>query len=266
MSAANWRIVRASVVGTSHIGTGAPCQDFSIHQLAESDAGPVLIAAVSDGAGSAAHAHVGSRIACERLIELVQEFLTSGHHVACIDRETVNSWIDATTRAIQATADASEASLRDYACTLLAAIVDRDAAVFFQVGDGAIVTSQGEEDGWLWVFWPQHGEFANTTNLITSENVRDALEFELAPRRVDELALFTDGIENLVLHHASRTVHEPFFNGMFKQVRQSSVDGFDEQLSSSLDKYLSSARVCERTDDDKTLLMATRRIVPEGEN
>jgi hypothetical protein len=53
---------------------------------------------------------------------------------------------------------------------------------------------------------------------------------------------------------------------MFKQVRQSSVDGFDEQLSTNLDKYLSSPRVCERTDDDKTLLMATRRIVPEGEN
>src|SRR5262249_12376686 len=142
-------------------------------------------------------------------------------------------------------------------------------AAFLQIGDGAIVISHGEEDGWSWVFWPQHGEFANTTNFIVSDNARECLAFDLAPRRIDELAIFTDGLEDLVLHQASRTVHQPFFNSVFKPVRESVAQGYDESLSTSLERYLESPIVCERTDDDKTLVIATRRTavpiaVPES--
>ena len=110
------------------------------------------------------------------------------------------------------------------------------------------MTSHGEEDGWSWVFWPQHGEFANTTNFVVSENALDVLEFELAPRRIDEIALFTDGLENLVLHHGSKTVHDPFFNALLKPIRQSINDGYDESLSEKLTAYLGSPAFCERTD------------------
>jgi hypothetical protein len=142
---------------------------------------------------------------------------------------------------------------------LLAAIIADDSAAFLQIGDGAIVTSRGEEDGWCWVFWPQHGEFANTTNFVVSTNALDVFEFDLAPRRVDEIALFTDGLENLVLHRASKTVHDPFFNALLNPVRQSTSDGYDEQLSEKLRAYLSLPAFCERTNDDKTLVIASRR-------
>jgi hypothetical protein len=168
-------------------------------------------------------------------------------------------WVKEIAEQLERKAHDADHHVQEYACTLLAAIIAHDAAVFLQIGDGAIVTSHGEEDGWSWVFWPRHGEFANTTNFVVSENALDVLEFELAPRRIDEIALFTDGLENLVLHHGSKTVHDPFFNALLKPIRQSINDGYDESLSEKLKAYLSSPAFCERTDDDNTLIIASRK-------
>jgi len=213
MASAQWRIVGASVIGSSHIKTGAPCQDFSLHQLIESaSSGPVLVAVISHGAGSAEHAAIGSSTACHTFISLVRLFVANGGKVSSLDRTHAESWVKEIAAQLECKARESGQVLKDYACTLLAAVVGNDAAAFIQIGDGAIVTSHGEEDGWSWVFWPQHGEFANTTNFVVSENALQVLDFELAPRRIDEIALFTDGLENLVLHHSSKTVHDPFFN------------------------------------------------------
>ncbi len=262
MDAGPWRLALASAVGTSHLGTGAPCQDSAAHQIIDTPDGPVLVAVVCDGAGSAAHSDVGSWQAAATFIELVSLYLENGGQLSELDRDTAVGWLDEIAEQLVATAEASGHAVRDYACTLLAAIIGPDAAAFIQIGDGAIVVSHGEEDGWSYVFWPQHGEFANTTNFVVSANAAERLEFELAPRRVDEVALFSDGIENLVLHNATKTVHEAFFNAMMPPVRRAKTDGLDEELSKGLERYLSSAAICERTDDDKTLVLATRAPRP----
>ncbi|MGE5150850.1 MAG: protein phosphatase 2C domain-containing protein, partial [Rhodospirillaceae bacterium] len=144
-----------------------------------------------------------------------------------------------------------------YACTLLAAVVGDQSAVFVQIGDGAMVISSGT--GWRHVFWPQHGEFANTTNFVTSERAVPELEFVRVDEAVQEIAIFTDGIENLVLQKAGKTAHAPFFDSMFPPVRKSLASGVDAELSRALDKYLSSPTINNRTDDDKTLILASRR-------
>jgi Protein phosphatase 2C len=260
MSAAPWRIVGASVVGSSHISGGIPCQDFSLHTLIEAEVGQVLVAVVSDGAGTAKEASAGSYTACNTFIALVQAFIAEGGRVSSIDRTRVEHWIKTIADTLERTAQQSGHHVREYACTLLAAVVADDASVFLQIGDGAIVTSHGEEDGWSWVFWPQHGEFANTTNFVVSEDALEVLEVDHAPRRIDEIALFTDGIENLVLHRGTKTVHVPFFNALLKPIRGSANIGYDESLSEKLGAYLGSPAFSERTDDDRTLLIASRKL------
>jgi hypothetical protein len=263
MASAPWRIVRASVIGSSHIKAGEPCQDFSLHELVDSaQSGPVLIAVISDGAGSAEQAAIGSSTTCHAFIALVHLFIADGGEVPSLDRTHVEHWVKQIAEELKRKATDNGHDIRDYACTLLAAIIANDAAAFIQIGDGAIVTSHGEEDGWSWVFWPQHGEFANTTNFVVSNNALQVLEFDLAPRRIDEIALFTDGLENLVLHHSSKTVHDPFFNSLLKPIRQSTSAGHDENLSEKLKVYLASPAFCERTDDDRTLLIASRKSEP----
>jgi hypothetical protein len=187
-------------------------------------------------------------------------FLGEGGLVSTIDAGQALRWVRHAAETTNAAAEANNHEPRDYSCTLLAAIVGGEHAAFLQVGDGAIVVSHGDEDGWSYVFWPQHGEFANTTNFIQSAELDSVIAFDLAPRRIDEVAIFSDGIENLVLHKASRSVQQSFFQSMIQPVRKTQTTGLDEQLSQGLRRYLASPAICERTDDDKTLVLATRAL------
>jgi hypothetical protein len=255
----SWRFASACEIGTSHIGSGTPCQDKAAHGIIRTKEGPVLIAVVCDGAGSALHSDIGSWLASTTFVELVEVHFENGGRLIDIDRDKVIGWLLVTAERLITRAQEDGNAAKDYSCTLLAAIVGNEAAAFAQIGDGAIVVSDCAADDWSWVFWPQHGEYANQTVFVLSANATDALEFSLAPRRIDEFAIFSDGIERMVLHGASKTVNDSFFDQMFVPVRASKARGLDQELSDKLKGYLGSAVVNARTNDDKTLLMATRR-------
>ncbi|MFB6414375.1 PP2C family serine/threonine-protein phosphatase [Bradyrhizobium tunisiense] len=255
----SWRIASACEIGTSHLKSGLPCQDSIAHSIVRTKRGNVVVTVVCDGAGSAAHSEIGSWLAANTFVELVEVYLKTGGLVADIDRARVVSWVEATRASLTQRAHSDGNSPKDYACTLIAAIVGPSAAAFAQIGDGAIVVSHGEADGWSWVFWPQHGEYANQTTFVLSANATSVLEFGLAPRRIDEFAMFSDGIERMVLHTATKSVNNDFFEQMLRPVRVSNSWGVDQKLSSGLKAYLGSAPVNARTDDDKSLVMATRR-------
>ena len=262
MGSTPWRIAMATSIGTSHNASGAPCQDSHHHRLLFDACGKeVLVLVAADGAGTADRSDIGSDLSCQKFGELVATYLENGGQVEGITRPVIEDWLMYIVDELSSRAAADGARLRDYACTLLAVISGETATAFVQVGDGAIVVSHGEEDGWTWVFWPQHGEFANTTNFLISVDVMESFDFVIASRPVNEVALFTDGIENLVLHRATKTVHEPFFNNIFRAVRGSIASGEDLALSEALGKYLAAPVISDRTDDDKTLILASRRLV-----
>ncbi|CAN5229311.1 PP2C family serine/threonine-protein phosphatase [soil metagenome] len=253
-----WRVAMASSTGTSHVAAAQPCQDAHYHvETAGPDGKPVMVLAVSDGAGTAAMAETGAALVCSTFARLIAAYVEQGGRVESIGRPLVERWIAGVNYRLELHAKDTGAALEDYACTLIAAAVAEQEAVFVQIGDGAIVLSAS--DGWKHVFWPQHGEFANSTNFITSAHRLSALEFERLGEPVEELALFTDGIENLVLRKAAKAVHAPFFESMFPAVRRSTASGVDAELSRALGGYLSSAPVNDRTDDNKTLVLASRR-------
>jgi hypothetical protein len=258
MRSACWRIAAASATGTSHERNGAPCQDNWVLKELASGSGPVLLVAVSDGAGSACYSEIGSRLAVDGLVQSAEAFFADGGALSGLERADMCRWMHDIAGSIAATAREGGHEARDYSCTLLAALVGSTHAAFAQIGDGAIVVSNGEDDGWSYVFWPQHGEYANTTNFIQSHDLDTLMEFEVAPCRFRELAIFSDGIENLVLHKAERAVHQRFFRDMMRPLRASAAIGIDEELSDGLRRYLASPVICERTDDDKTLVLATR--------
>ncbi len=250
----------ASSIGTSHIATAVPCQDSHACALLRDAKGhDVLVLVAADGAGSAAVADVGAKLVCQRFITLVKDLVASGGSVEDIERDRVAHWLARLVERLSMRAEANGLGIEDYACTLVAAIVGEGAAAFVQVGDGAIVLSDGAERGWKYVFWPQHGEFANTTNFITSMNAASVFEFATTREAFAEIALLTDGLENLVLRKADKSVHGPFFDSMFRSVRRSSAVGEDNALSRDLERYLSTPSVVQRTDDDKTLILASRR-------
>jgi hypothetical protein len=254
----------ASSIGTSHIAATQPCQDSHGYSMLEDANGrPVMVLVASDGAGSASVADVGAMLACQSFVKLVDDYMANGGAVTNITRPLVERWINGIVYGLRMHAEARGFALADYACTLLAAVVAEDASAFLQIGDGAIVIADGR-GGWGYVFWPQHGEFANTTNFIIADNVTEVMAFSTAVTGFDEIAVFTDGIENLVLQKSSKTVHAPFFDSMFRSVRRSTASGMDDGLSRDLERYLSAPLITRRTDDDKTLILASRRKETAG--
>jgi hypothetical protein len=262
VSLGEWRYVAASVVGSAHLARAGCCQDASdCRVIARADAPPVLVAVVADGAGSAERGEVGARLACAIVQREVVAFLEAGRLVGELTRDHVGEWLRRFADEIRDVAEVEERAPRDYACTLLGAIVDRDQAAFFQIGDGAMVVSDSPDpDALTVVFWPQRGEYANQTFFASDDDASEQAEFAVFDRPIDEVALLTDGLQGLALRYAERAAHARFFGPVFAAVRQE-PPGESAQLTQALITFLGSDRLNERTDDDKTLVLATRRAV-----
>lgn len=254
-----WRIVAASAIGTSHVASGTKCQDAHGFSVFDASGENILTLVVSDGAGSAKHSEMGAQCAVSTVRRQIERYFDQSGTFEALTRQVAASWLGKVQQALGEEAERLGEPLKEFACTLLFAIVGNEHAAFFQIGDGAIVASGGLDDGFSYVFWPQHGEFANTTNFVVSNDAFDVFEFEVSHRPgLKEVSLFSDGLENLVLHHATKTVHEAFFSTIFQPVRACKSLDESRQLSPDLERYLMSPKVCDRTDDDKSLILATR--------
>jgi serine/threonine protein phosphatase PrpC len=247
-----WRFAAAQTTGTSHLRAGLPCQD---RLACAALPGGALVAALADGAGSAAEGGLGAEIAVEAVVRQVRFSLEEG----LVDFDAVLKKAAAQARAaVLAEALRQDLEPRSLASTLLALVLTPDGGGALQIGDGVIVVGD-TGDEWSWVFWPQRGEYANTTFFLTDDEALGRVQIETLPATITGAALMSDGLEPLALHYASTTVHQPFFQGMFRPLIQAAGEGEIDPLSSSLEQFLLSDRVSSRTDDDLSLILATRR-------
>lgn len=254
-----WRYSFASVVGASHLKRGERCQDASACEVVDHGAGSMLVAATADGAGTAHHSRTGSRLACYVLGESVRNLLKRGGGIEDIDRAFAEGVVERFRLVADCVAKLAGHGKRDFACTLLACFVGPERSAFLQLGDGAIVISRREApDDYDYVFWPQQGEFANETVFATGSEAEDDVQFHVHEGPVDEVALFSDGLQGMVLDYENRRAHSKFFLPMFNSVRKA-PSGYSRRLSTALSEYLASPEVISRSDDDKTLILATRR-------
>jgi hypothetical protein len=264
VSDVGWRVAHNSVIGTSHEKTGLPCQDAGGCRVVSDPAGQqVLLAVACDGAGSASRSLDGANLTAARFLrDFGESTQRSGFDE--ITKEFVVDWLSRVRADIRNRADADDVPSREFACTVLGAVIGESRAAFFQIGDGAMVVSnRSEPDDYGWIFWPQHGEFANQTNFVTQDNALEVLEFEIEERCIDEVAIFTDGIERLVLDLTEKTAHAPFFRTLFGWLVKTEPSEVEIEISVSpvLSTYLGSKQINDRTDDDKTLILATRRAL-----
>lgn len=251
-----WRTLAASVAGTSHRDAGHPCADAcAVRVLPTSGGGRLLVAVAADGAGTSERAPEGARLACEAILEqaALRALEKKPRDLQELGRGDVLPWLDAVRRRIDGAASSQGLVSRDFSCTLLVALVDERSALFFQIGDGAIVY-RGEDGAYAPALWPQNGEYANCTWFVTDGNAAARVQLAAAPK-VHEVALLTDGLQGLALRFVSREAHGPFFEPMFARLR---AEAGSDGLTGELRAFLESPAVNQRTDDDKTLVLATR--------
>ena len=250
----DWRYAAASTIGTSHQTSETVCQDA--HSLQFLERLEAFVGVVSDGAGSASQSHVGSRRTCDVVLNRISAADSGALFTASLAADVLESLRSE----LQQLADDAGLAVREFACTMLVAIVGKEKAAFWQIGDGAICFRERDAERFGYAFWPEKGDYANVTFFVTDQNAQNRLEFDATSIEIAELAIFSDGLERLALDFVSGEAHSAFFTGLFPAVRGLRAPGYSAELSSQIEGFLSSDRVNKRTDDDKTLLLASCAI------
>ncbi|MBX9257410.1 protein phosphatase 2C domain-containing protein, partial [Desmonostoc muscorum CCALA 125] len=174
---AQWRIVAASVCGTSHLRNKQLCQDAHHWQILSDN---VLVAAAADGAGSASLGKVGAMIAVETAIEnissqgLTRSTLTNDAYV----RSLLNDAMLAAKKAVEDEAVACEKQLQDLATTLIVMVATPNVVAVAQIGDGLAV-AKDQMGNLLALTMPDSGEYINETTFLTSPTALDTAQMRL---------------------------------------------------------------------------------------
>jgi hypothetical protein len=251
---ARWRWAAASQIGTSHSRLGTRKQDAAKCFLTGRHSS-ALCAMVCDGAGSAAFGGQGASLICRVLsIELRAHFRTCDELPA---DEDIWNWIDLARDRLALAAEHRAARRQAFASTLVLLAATDGSVLIVHVGDGAVV-ARDKGGTWHALSWPENGEYASTTYFLTDDPTPKVRICRLAAD-YDAYAVFSDGIENLALDQKAMVPHEPFFRSMIAPLDAVADTGKSADLSKALANFLSSERVCERTDDDKSLILASTR-------
>jgi hypothetical protein len=254
-----WAWIGACATGSSHVRTGTACQDRAGCLEIASPERP-LLAIVSDGAGSAEFSDIGSRIVVNGFARCTISHFRSGANTESITEELVREWLDDIRNRIFWAADQRSVKPRELAATLVAAIVSPERAVIAHVGDGACALRKEAGAHWEVPSWPTHGEYASTTFFVT-DDPEPTLHFVASQGLFSEVAIFSDGLERLALDFSRNVAFAPFFDSKFVHLSNLTA-GRSRDLSTGLRRYLDSAPIVERTDDDKSLILA-RRVVEQ---
>ncbi|MCK9632243.1 MAG: protein phosphatase 2C domain-containing protein [Methanoregula sp.] len=250
-----WKSTASSVTGRSHLDRSESGQDYSRAGSIRIADGEYFIGLAADGAGSTTEGGRGAEVACETVWGCIINCLRHDGDLLNISDDEIRGWVTTSRDAIAAEATGNGKRMKDYACTLLGAVTGNDHTVFFQIGDGAIVVSAGED--YQTIFWPEQGEYANTTFFVSDEAYLERLRILHAPTSPTEIALFTDGLQNLVLSFSQKKAHAGFFRPLFEALRRDPGNEFSD-FSGQLGRFLLRDDISTRSDDDKTLVLAVQ--------
>lgn len=250
-----WNCIGQSVVGTSHMSSGLGCDDALHYNITETiQPNDTLIVCVCDGAGSAEYGALAAETVATRMATLLTEQITGGSQLT---ENLIHSTAVTIRQELAAMAHENETDITEYACTLLGAILHPEISAFFQIGDGAIIRHD-INDNYVPVWWPDNGEYLNTTNFLIDDPELTNLKISVTETQQTQIAIFTDGLQMLALNNEQRTGHTPFFAGLFPSVLAADTPEKEAILNQKLADYLQSDMINARTDDDKTLFLAAK--------
>lgn len=255
-----WRYAHASVIGLSHINNDTACQDrFACESFRLND-DEILIAAVADGAGSTSEGEVGAEIACETFVAQIKAFLeTSESSIHLLNEDFAHHWIKYFQTKVTEKAKEKDKEIREFASTLVGAVIGKNCGIFYQVGDGgAVFSTTGEAESYRFGVESADAEYVNMTDFLTDETAAESLRFARIEEPIEDLILFSDGIYSVAVDYQNNSPHEPFLVPMIAPLRNNpEANG----LNAKLENFLASPKLNEKTDDDKTIVLASRAIV-----
>ncbi len=246
----SWNVVGASVQGTSHQqNDDIPCQDAHGYRVLLNGA---IVIAVADGAGSAGRSDEGAQRAVKQALNSLERDLA--YDVPRFEsgwQRLMSAAFRQAHESIVKFARWENASARDFAATLTCAVISKEGLAVGQIGD-CLAVAQGEDEQLFVATQLQRGEYANETFFLTLDDALDHLQVQVYPP-VRALAVMSDGLVRLAVNVGENKPHLPFFRPLldFATTMEN-----EKKARKELAAFLASERVCARTDDDKTLVLA----------
>jgi hypothetical protein len=266
-----WRIARSSVIGTGHIQADMPCQDSNyVMQIGDS-----VIIAVSDGLGSASHSDVGAKFACQDIVERLASAMTPKERSffeyittfikrpapATIDMHALMSTAVTETRnALADLAARDQREMREYACTLLVAILSPTAWHVIHIGDGAVVGIESATQVRT-LSAPDNGEFINVTVPLTSSDYVQHLRYSNGNDALYGIALLSDGVQPMCINYRTGAAYPGFFTPLISWLASMPEDNL-ATASTVLHSLLDSDKLRQKSDDDMTFVMVLKLHAP----
>lgn len=263
-----WRIARASVIGTGHIQAGMPCQDSNyVMQV-----GDAVIIAVSDGLGSATYSDRGSKFICEDVVnriakaitppqptfiesvtQTVSQFITGVTPTPTDMRDVMIRAVSMSRTALIEFAQTAHHEPREYACTLLVGVITPDAWHVVHIGDGAVVGIESATSVRT-LSAPDNGEFINVTVPVTSSDYLQHLRYSHGTESLYGMALLSDGVQPMCINYKSGVAYLGFFQPLITWLAGFAQHSLAD-ASAGLSTLLDSERLRQKSDDDMTLVL-----------
>ena len=255
------RAAGATRVGSRHRMAGENNQDAYLYRVSRDQR--TLVAAVSDGAGSAGRSRLGSFTAVRHAVHGAYVETERGASV----NDALRAGLKQAIKAIGAQGSRDQSGgVSAYHCTLILAVWQPGRLGAIQVGDGAAVVATPEGTKMLTV--PQRGEYANETYFITLPRA-DEIAFVNQTAAATALALFTDGLHDQAIDFPNRRPVAGFVEAALagssmvntkmetgKVISGSWMKEKPEQ-DLRLEEWLASESAAATNIDDSTLITAT---------
>lgn len=230
----------ASIAGPYHIKNNIPNQDAV---LFHEDSG-LMIAAVADGAGSLQKSDKGAQDAVEKAVHGIQKMAVNTTDLVALTAEALD---------VARSSQLSFPDYKDYGSTLVVvALRENGDWAASAVGDSFAVIHKEDGSHTLVTGTPK-GEYANITELLTSEPINPV---HSAGSGAIGFSLSSDGLESVGISREdptdadSRQAHSGFWNGIVSRAKSGKFDvaGLFDWLDDQ-DKII----------DDTTLLTVVKR-------
>lgn len=273
-------MVGASVKGNGHIESNMPCQDNSKFEILGKGWG---VAVVSDGAGSAAHSDMGSKVVVERG---TLHFKNLVEKEGWMDKNTLPSdaeWLQKSyfvlktiRNEVEMVAKKNSVDLKSLSATCLAVIFSPLGLLAVHVGDGRMGCKTAA-DGWKTIMTPHKGDEANQTLFLISEfwNIPNYVQSGvLVPESivvrepVDAFAVMSDGCESTAWlctaqnaetgkYYDQNKPFEGFFNPLEETLASFHKDNVpEEERKEKWYKFIESGtKGFVKEQDDKTMIL-----------
>lgn len=248
-----WTAVAASVTGVTHEAEGLPCQDRVWVKAARDD---VIIAIISDGAGSASRGEHGAELVVKKFGDVLLQVDWSDQMTKDDYLEIIGGALTELEALVWDAASTEGAAVDDYLATVTGFVVSPNHTAAFQVGDGFVVCRETHSEVFVTVIPPKQGEYVNSTFFATAPGAVANLQVWLADTCPAFIAASSDGLASVSLHCKDATPGQDLFGWYERNLPWSESP---EVLFRRLESLLTNApEITARVTDDRCLVICKR--------